>query len=180
MELLSFPVGVVQGYDFMIILAKVGPPGLHLNIGNKQELAVLVDRAFRDFITGTKGEFFAELLAGDVFPIAPHVDGFPLPRGLDVLAVFLRLVEPSILTLASEVPLNDEIAVIFHDDSHVVDGVVAGVQTNEEGFVRKLFAETYGLLQKLHGTVLAVLLPCAELEVNGVPPSLPIYAIIGA
>ena len=130
---------------------------------------MLIYGAFRYFIAGPEGEFFAELFAGNGFPIASYINRLPFPGGFNILAVLFGHVEPSVFAFAAQVSLDDEKAVIFHENRHVVDGIVPGIQTDQERLVRELPAKGYCSLQEFHGSALAMLLSGAKLKIDGIP-----------
>ena len=117
---------------------------------------MLVYGAFRYFIADPEGEFFAELFAGNGFPIASYINRLPFPGGFNILAVLFGHVEPSVFAFAAQISLDDEKAVIFHENRHVVDGIVPGIQTDQERLVRELPAKGCGFLREFHGSALAM------------------------
>lgn len=75
-ELFTFPMCMVQAYDFMVVQPKVRPPGIGLDVIGEQKLAVLVNRSVDDLIAGADGDGF--LLAvfcfvGDALPVASYM-----------------------------------------------------------------------------------------------------------
>ena len=57
-ELFTFPMCMVQAYDFMVVQPKVRPPGIGLDVIGEQKLAVLVNRSVDDLIAGADGDGF--------------------------------------------------------------------------------------------------------------------------
>ncbi len=81
-ELLAFPMCMVQPDDIMFIHSQVCPPGIGFDVTWKQELAILVDCTVNDLISCTDRDGFflsAVCFVSDGFPVTSYYKLFCHP-----------------------------------------------------------------------------------------------------
>ena len=142
-KLLTFPVGMVQFDDFPVRVAQVCPPGLNFYFRNEVELPIFVNGPFRNLVSGAKREIPVEALAGSRLPIAADVHGFPVPRAADILAVLLRHLKPAVPAFTAEIPFDNEETACVYKDGDIVNGIISGIQTYQQGLIGQPAAQPY-------------------------------------
>ena len=121
-------MGMIQTDDFLIRVTKVCPSGFNFNIRNKIELTIFINGSFRNLVAGTECKLFIELLTGNGFPVTAYINRFSISGTVYILEVLLCHFKPIIRAFPAKVSLDNEKAACIHQNSNVVDGVIAGIK----------------------------------------------------
>lgn len=172
-------MGMIQTDDFLIRVTKVCQLGFNFNIGNKIELTIFINGSFRNLVAGTECKLFIELLFGNGFPVTAYINRFSISGIVYILAVLLCHFKPIIRAFPAKIPLDNEKASCIHQNSNIVDGVIAGIKTNQQRLICQFVAKLYCFLQKLNRPILTMLFSSRSSKLMAYP-SVPIYTIIGS
>lgn len=162
-------MSMIQTDDFLIRVTKVCPPGFNFNIRNKIELTIFINGSFRNLVAGTECKLFIELLTGNGFPVTAYINRFSISGTVYILSVLLCHFKPIIRAFPAKVPLDNEKAACIHQNSNIIDGVIAGIKANQQRLIRQFVTKLYCFLQKLNRPLLTMLFSFTEFEIDGVP-----------
>ena len=125
---------MVKPDHIVIRLTEVCPPGIYLDIGRKQILAMLINGALDDLVAYAQADSLlltVDCRIGNILPAASNVYGFPLTGMTDILTAVLYLFEPSFLCFAAaHVPFDDKPGAILNKDPKVFGCIISGIHAD--------------------------------------------------
>lgn len=157
--LFAFSVCMVVGHNVLVLPVQIGPESIYLDVGNKQELTILIRGSLNDFIDNADClHLGSSIFTGisDIAPVATNVHGFTVARSRYVLTVFLCKLYPAVLAFPAKIMLDVEKAPVLQKNVHVFGCIIAGIQSEKQFFIRHLFAKCNGFAQVLRRTALTV------------------------
>ena len=161
MKLFAGSVLVIKLDDIARRKLQAGPPCIHFNLGQKQSLAIGVNRATDDF------EHHAIRLAVAVEMCLADEHFLAGPR-LFALAERLGRFEPIVKRFAPEVPLDDVIGLVIMEYLQIPDGVVTGIHSHQQTFFRRLSRQLDRTTEELLRARLAVLVAGPKFAIDQV------------